>query len=637
MAAATLASSSTTPRASLVLFGIVVLVTSRASADLKLLGENFTFPSCAVKSMDPIFQKKPSGGTIFANIAIGEGIRDAARNEGLKARTEAEGDGKAIVYYYEKLIGDNGGDYRCDVDGTLTTPTLLTIVDKKITCPETMGPVDAGEKLPGVCSILKKGNDEIKIKWLHTDIVLNSNNTYEHGKAFSTLEETASPRFHGATLFCIMDTIAGVQSCNVTALVRYPPQAVSVVPAHQEKLKGKKATVKCEASDANPETIDITFLVKKKDDDDFKEAEADAVVGDTLTLEVDNDYDVQCQAGNGVGQVTRTAEIKVIEPARITGPLVQTPSPVEAGQRVNVTCSVQPEIATIIWTKKGEKVEGDGELLSLVVDRDDFRATVTCKAFVDRPAAGADFSQAVNESLVLDVVWAPVEEAFGQDSKDGVVTTTITFSGNPTPNLTLSIINGTVLEKSVTKLGDTRVLVKIVANETQLPIKYEVTAAGQAEPIKSGEVVTTPATTEAPPTVASPKSDGGTIAGIVVALILLCVCAALLVVMWKKNLLCPKKGSLDVEKGGTSASSDGGLSKPVELEDVGPTIDEPVEESQNKSSAPLLDDDDIKKPPVLENGQTEIIPTNSPSVSFDDQPPPAPATPPPPPPRVSPE
>ena len=36
--------------------------------------------------------------------------------------------------------------------------------------------------------------------------------------------------------------------------------------------------------------------------------------------------------------------------------------------------------------------------------------------------------------------------------------------------------------------------------------------------------------------------------------------------------------------------------------------------------------------PVLENGQTEIIPTNSPSESFDDQPPPAPGTPPPPPP-----
>ena len=39
--------------------------------------------------------------------------------------------------------------------------------------------------------------------------------------------------------------------------------------------------------------------------------------------------------------------------------------------------------------------------------------------------------------------------------------------------------------------------------------------------------------------------------------------------------------------------------------------------------------------PVLENGQTEIIPTNSPSESFDDQPPPAPGTPPPPPPPLA--
>ena len=39
-----------------------------------------------------------------------------------------------------------------------------------------------------------------------------------------------------------------------------------------------------------------------------------------------------------------------------------------------------------------------------------------------------------------------------------------------------------------------------------------------------------------------------------------------------------------------------GLSKPVELEEVEPQVHEPVEETQNKSAAPLLDDDDIKKP-----------------------------------------
>merc|ERR1719193_3047520 len=163
-----------------------------------------------------------------------------------------------------------------------------------------------------------------------------------------------------------------------------------------------------------------------------------------------------------------------------------------------------------------------------------------------------------------------------------------------------------------------------------LPISYEIIANGESIKQAVFEAKTTPPTPTVGPETES--NNAGTIAGIIIAVILICVCATLLVVMWKKNLLCPKKGSLDVEKG-TMASSDGGLSKPVELEEVEPQVHEPVEESHN--SAPLLDnDDDIKKPPVMENGQTEIIPTNSPSESFDDQPPAAPGTPPPPPPPL---
>merc|ERR1712142_3359 len=160
---------------------------------------------------------------------------------------------------------------------------------------------------------------------------------------------------------------------------------------------------------------------------------------------------------------------------------------------------------------------------------------------------------------------------------------------------------------------------------TQLPISYVI--SHNDETIKKGAVVP-----PGPPTKPTPQgsSNVGTTAGIVIALILTVVCAALLVVMWKKNLLCPKQGSLDVEKAG-AASSDGGLSKPVELDEVEPAVLEPVEETKNYTSDPLLDDDDIKKPPVIENGQTEIIPTNpvqtNPEpevVNFDDQPPPAP-------------
>ena len=39
-----------------------------------------------------------------------------------------------------------------------------------------------------------------------------------------------------------------------------------------------------------------------------------------------------------------------------------------------------------------------------------------------------------------------------------------------------------------------------------------------------------------------------------------------------------------------------GLSKPVELDEVEPAVHEPVEETKNHTSDPLLDDDDIKKP-----------------------------------------
>jgi len=228
--------------------------------------------------------------------------------------------------------------------------------------------------------------------------------------------------------------------------------------------------------------------------------------------------------------------------------------------------------------------------LTLTADRADLNALVVCKAFVNRPEVGADESSAVFANSTIQVVWKPTQESFEEKTANGLATTEIVYSGNPTPNLTVTITNGTAVETNVTSLDANKVLVKIVANTTQLPISYVI--SHNDETIKKGVVV--PAK---PPTKPTPQgsSNVGTIAGIVIALILTAVCAALLIVMWKKNLLCPKKGSLDVEKAG-AASSDGGLSKPVELDEVEPAVHEPVEETKNHTSDPLLDDDDIKKP-----------------------------------------
>jgi hypothetical protein len=274
-------------------------------------------------------------------------------------------------------------------------------------------------------------------------------------------------------------------------------------------------------------------------------------------------------------------------------------------------------------------------------NRADHKAEFVCSAIVNDAAVS---SASVNGSIVLDVVWDPVVDNYEETKPDenGTVSYTIVVSGNPTPNVTLKLVNSTAnsTAKSEKIIDDTTVFVIIKVNENELPIFYQLLVEGQDKPLKEGSVTkktdpTTPepaaaTTTESPPNEAKP-SNAGMIAGIIIAIILIIICAALLVIMWKKNLLCPKKGHMDMEKGVT-ASSDGGMSKPVELEDVQLQPEAiPVEETENKLSAPLLDDDDIKKPPVLENGQTEIIYTEPTKENLDDQPPPAPGTPPPPP------
>lgn len=607
---------------------VLHLTSTLVSAKLAFVGDAHAFTACEIKTIDnkrvkPIFEFLPNGAVNYVTYTHGEEIRPGSP-DALKVETVNGADGvSGYIYKLEVLRGQDGGVYKCDYGPAIKVPLqYLTILHKETECPASLGPVNMGEKLEGACTLLKQGKEEVNLKWKITDTIVDSKNTAELNKSISELDLTATPGHNGAVFTCFMDDIPGVQPCSVTAEVNYPPQKVEIAPASQNKLVGKEATVTCLASDANPDKIEVAFKIKKGDS--YEDADAAAVVNNTLKLIVDADYAVKCEASNGImGLVTNStgeAMIYKMVPASISSPLAQSPSPVEAGSQFNVTCEAEPKKATVTWTKNGQAVTGNDRTLTLTAAEEDLGAEVVCKAIVNE----VDDDVGVSANLTLDVVWAAKVVSDAEVVADGVKTTTIVFSGNPTPDLTVEITNGTAT-KTIDAAG-TQVTVTIVANETNLPISYKVLAAGNAEPVKEGVVEKTAVPEPTDP--APPSDNAGTIAGIIIAVILICICAALLVVMWKKNLLCPKKGSLDVEKG-TTVSSDAGLSKPVELEEVETKVHEPVEETQNKSSAPLLDDDDIKKPPV-ENGQTEIIPT-----SFDDQPPPAPATPPPPPPPLA--
>lgn len=587
-------------------------------AEIVLMGENHSFPPCVAQG-DPIFSFQPHGKTGTPLMyAVGTSIRESSAKDRLGAVLQ----GDNILYSLSDIKGQDGGEYVCTYNSPNDPTFDLTVVDSKTTCPGALGPVNAGEKLTGNCTLSRLGKDPISLKWKHTDIIQNSIASEETTKAISTLDLEATPAINGQEFTCFMDDVQGVAPCTVTAVVNYPPQNVEISPATQAKLSGQEATVTCEASDANPNIINVKFKVKKGQDGAFEDAAADAVTGNALKLTVDDDYFVKCEAENGIdGMVTREAVINMITPAKMTGPLVQAPLPAVVGAEFNVTCPVEPNMAEVTWFKNEEEVSKE-KVLVLTASRADLNAVVVCHAKVSNNGV---VDAGVSANLTLDVAWEPSVEKVdkGEENDNGVIT--IVISGNPPPVVTVAKINSTFNESKVTE--GTEVTVKLVYRKQDLPIEYQIFVDGKTEPI-TAERVETIATL--PPPTDPPSNNAGTIAGIIIAVILICICAALLIIMWKKNLLCPKKGSLDVEKG-TTASSDGGLSKPVELDEVEPEVRDSVEESQTKSAAPLLDDDDIKKPPVYEN-QSEIIPTNSASESFDDQPPAAPATPPPPPP-----
>jgi len=616
----------------LLLLLLLLSSSTPSSAELVFIGKSHTFGSCPRVPQDPIFEFRAHGNVNFVNYAIGEILRTG--HPVGRFGFSAAGDGSEITYNLTGIVGADGGLYKCDNGPENTRKFNLTVIDSKTVCPTSLGPVNTGEKLVGECSLQKMGSDDINVKWRHTDIIQDSVSTVEATKVISKLDIVASPSLNGQQFTCFMDDVEGVAPCTVTAEVNYPPQNVEITPKVQAKLWQQEAIVTCIASDANPNNIVVKFRVKKGTDGVYEDADPALVNGTVLKLVVDDDYSVKCEANNGIlGMETNStgeAIINMITPAKISGDLAQSPLPAVVGNLVNVTCPVEPNMAQVTWSKNGKEVSKD-KILTLTAERADLDAVIVCHAQVDDPNFGVD-DPGVSANLTLKVEWPPTKESAvdnGPD-KNGVMSRTIVVSGNPPPNVTVIKVNGTFNE-TIGDPSDNQVTVTIVYKEEDLPIEYQVLAEGLTEPVASGKILApTKPTTETE----TKTNNAGTIAGIIIAVILICICAALLIIMWKKNLLCPKKGSLDVEKG-TSASSEGGLSKPVELEEVEPQVHEPVEETQNKSAAPLLDDDDIKKPPVYENGQTEIIPTNSPSESFDDQPPAAPGTPPPPPPPLA--
>ena len=76
-----------------------------------------------------------------------------------------------MTYSLENLIGQDGGQYKCDFDTCV--PLYLTILHKKIECPTSLDAVNMGEKLDATCSLLKQGSEEVKLKWKITDIILD--------------------------------------------------------------------------------------------------------------------------------------------------------------------------------------------------------------------------------------------------------------------------------------------------------------------------------------------------------------------------------------------------------------------------------------------------------------------------------
>ena len=63
-------------------------------------------------------------------------------------------------------------------------------------------------------------------------------------------------------------------------------------------------------------------------------------------------------------------------------------------------------------------------------------ALVVCHAQVDDPAAGVD-DAGVSANLTLEVSWPATTDSVedGKADENGVITTTIVVSGNPTPNV----------------------------------------------------------------------------------------------------------------------------------------------------------------------------------------------------------
>ena len=77
------------------------------------------------------------------------------------------------------------------------------------------------------------------------------------------------------------------------------------------------------------------------------------------------------------------------------------------------------------------------QILTLTADRADLNALVVCKAFVNRPEVGADESSAVYANPTIQVVWNPIQESFEETTENGLATTKIVYSGNPTPNVSV--------------------------------------------------------------------------------------------------------------------------------------------------------------------------------------------------------
>ena len=78
------------PSILLLVLGVLIGSQHRVSAELKLIGDSFTFPACQMKPFPPIFEWQPNGKVGWISYAYGDGPRPDTPKDGRFTMTLVE-------------------------------------------------------------------------------------------------------------------------------------------------------------------------------------------------------------------------------------------------------------------------------------------------------------------------------------------------------------------------------------------------------------------------------------------------------------------------------------------------------------------------------------------------------------------